>query len=114
MYADYRYATVDDQSVKDMINDQERNKNAFVPIAGKRGAAINEARGLSSAASAANAAIDHVHDWLLGTNGKRSTMGSPSDGSYGIPEVTVRALPAKRNIFSALIDIEWMKRSASG
>ena len=53
---------------------------------GKRGAAIIEARGLSSAASAANAAIDHMRDWVLGTNGKWVTMGVPSDGSYGIPE----------------------------
>ena len=53
---------------------------------GKRGAAIIEARGSSSAASAANAAIDHVRDWVLGSNGKWVTMGVPSDGSYGIPE----------------------------
>jgi malate dehydrogenase len=52
---------------------------------GKRGAAIIEARGSSSAASAANAAIDHVRDWVLGSNGKWVTMGVPSDGSYGIP-----------------------------
>ncbi len=58
----------------------------FIPTVGKRGAAIIEARGLSSAASAANAAIDHVRDWVLGSNGKWVTMGVPSDGSYGIPE----------------------------
>src|SRR3546814_12936384 len=51
-----------------------------------RGAAIIEARGQSSAASAANAAIDHIHDWVLGSDGKWVTMGVPSDGSYGIPE----------------------------
>jgi malate dehydrogenase len=93
MYADYRYATADGKSVKDMINDQEWNKNTFLPTVGKRGAAIIEARGLSSAASAANAAIDHVHDWLLGTNGKWTTMGIPSDGSYGIPEGTIFGFP---------------------
>src|SRR6478609_4437861 len=93
MYADYRYATADGQSVKDMINDQEWNKNTFLPTVGKRGAAIIEARGASSAASAANAAIDHVHDWILGTNGKWTTMGVPSDGSYGIPEGTMFGFP---------------------
>jgi malate dehydrogenase len=93
MYADYRFATIDGQSVKDMINDEEWNRTAFLPTVGKRGAAIIEARGLSSAASAANAAIDHMHDWLLGTNGKWTTMGIPSDGSYGIPEGTMFGYP---------------------
>ena len=93
MYADYRFATVDGQDVKDLINDQEWNANTFLPTVGKRGAAIIEARGLSSAASAANAAIDHIHDWVLGTNGKWVTMGVPSDGSYGIPEGTMFGFP---------------------
>lgn len=86
MYADYRFATIDGKSVKEMINDEEWNKNTFLPTVGKRGAAIIEARGLSSAASAANAAIDHMRDWALGTNGKWVTMGIPSDGQYGIPK----------------------------
>lgn len=93
MYADYRFATADGQAVKDMINDQVWNKDVFLPTVGKRGAAIIEARGLSSAASAANAAIDHVRDWVLGTNGKWTTMGIPSDGSYGIPEGTMFGFP---------------------
>lgn len=93
MYADYRYATADGQPVKAMINDDVWNKDVFLPTVGKRGAAIIEARGLSSAASAANAAIDHVRDWLLGTNGKWTTMGIPSDGSYGIPEGTMFGFP---------------------
>jgi malate dehydrogenase len=93
MYADYRFATVDGQSVKDMINDQVWNNDVFLPTVGKRGAAIIEARGLSSAASAANAAIDHVHDWVLGTNGKIVTMGIPSDGSYDIPEDVMFGFP---------------------
>ncbi|MFA9485732.1 MULTISPECIES: malate dehydrogenase [unclassified Moraxella] len=93
MYADYRYATIDGESVKDMINDQEWNANTFLPTVGKRGAAIIEARGLSSAASAANAAIDHMRDWALGTNGEWVTMGIPSDGSYGIPEVVMFGFP---------------------
>jgi len=86
MYADYRFATVDGKSVKDTINDDAWNRDVFLPTVGKRGAAIIEARGLSSAASAANAAIDHVHDWVLGTNGRWVTMGIPSDGQYGIPK----------------------------
>jgi malate dehydrogenase len=93
MYADYRFATVDGQSVKAMINDEAWNRDVFLPTVGKRGAAIIEARGLSSAASAANAAIDHVRDWLLGTNGKWVTMGIPSDGSYGIPKDTMFGFP---------------------
>lgn len=93
MYADYRFATIGGESVKEMINDQEWNANVFLPTVGKRGAAIIEARGLSSAASAANAAIDHIRDWVLGTNGKWVTMGVPSDGSYGIPAKTMFGFP---------------------
>jgi malate dehydrogenase len=93
MYADYRFATVNGKSVKDMINDQEWNKNVFLPTVGKRGAAIIEARGLSSAASAANAAIDHMRDWALGSNGKWVTMGIPSDGQYGIPKDIIFGFP---------------------
>lgn len=93
MYADYRFATAGSESIKDLINDQEWNANTFLPTVGKRGAAIIEARGLSSAASAANAAIDHVRDWMLGTGGKWTTMGIPSDGSYGIPEGTMFGFP---------------------
>ncbi|OTG65256.1 malate dehydrogenase [Acinetobacter sp. ANC 4470] len=93
MYADYRFATINGESVKDMINDQEWNANVFLPTVGKRGAAIIEARGLSSAASAANAAIDHMRDWALGTNGEWVTMGIPSDGSYGIPKDVMYGVP---------------------
>ena len=93
MYADYRFATINGENVKDLINDQEWNANEFLPTVGKRGAAIIEARGLSSAASAANAAIDHIHDWRLGTDGAWVTMGIPSDGSYGIPEGTMVDFP---------------------
>ena len=93
MYADYRFATIDGQSVKDSINDDAWNRDTFLPTVGKRGAAIIEARGLSSAASAANAAIDHMHDWFIGTDGKWTTMGIPSDGSYGIPEGTMFGFP---------------------
>ena len=93
MYADYRFATINGENVKDLINDQEWNANTFLPTVGKRGAAIIEARGLSSAASAANAAIDHMRDWALGTNGEWVTMGIPSDGSYGIPEGVMFGFP---------------------
>jgi len=93
MYADYRFATIEGKNVKEMINDEAWNRDTFLPTVGKRGAAIIEARGLSSAASAANAAIDHIHDWVLGTNGKIVTMGIPSDGSYGIPQDTMYGYP---------------------
>ncbi len=93
MYADYRFATIEGQSVKAMINDEDWNRNVFLPTVGKRGAAIIEARGLSSAASAANAAIDHMRDWALGTNGKWVTMGIPSQGWYGIPQDVMFGFP---------------------
>lgn len=93
MYPDYRFATIDGKSVKDAINDPAWNKDVFIPTVGKRGAAIIEARGLSSAASAANAAIDHIHDWVLGTNGKWVTMGIPSKGEYGIPAEVIYGFP---------------------
>ncbi len=93
MYADWRFATVDGKPVKDIIGDDDWNRNTFLPTVGKRGAAIIEARGLSSAASAANAAIDHMHDWVLGSQGRWVTMGIPSDGSYGVPEDIVFGVP---------------------
>ena len=93
MYADYRFATIGGASVKDMINDQVWNADTFLPTVGKRGAAIIEARGLSSAASAANAAIDHMRDWALGTNGKWVTMGIASNGDYGIPKDVMFGFP---------------------
>ena len=93
MYADYRCATIGGQGVKAMINDQVWNADTFLPTVGKRGAAIIAARGVSSAASAANAAIDHMRDWALGTQGKWVTMGVPSDGQYGIPKDTMFGFP---------------------
>ncbi|PKM15385.1 MAG: malate dehydrogenase [Gammaproteobacteria bacterium HGW-Gammaproteobacteria-2] len=93
MYPDYRFATVNGKPLKDTINDDAWNRDSFIPTVGKRGAAVIEARGLSSAASAANAAIDHIHDWLLGSNGEWVTMGVPSDGSYGIPEGVIYGVP---------------------
>ena len=93
MYADYRFATAGGKSLKDAINDQAWNADTFLPTVGKRGAAIIEARGLSSAASAANAAIDHMRDWALGANGKWVTMGVPSNGEYGIPKDVMFGFP---------------------
>ena len=93
MYADYRFASISGQSVQTMIKDETWNREVFLPTVSNRGGAVIEARGLSSAASAANAAIDHVHDWFLGSNGKWVTMGIPSDGSYGIPEGVVYGFP---------------------
>ena len=93
MYPDYRFATCEGKSVKDLINDAAWYKDVFIPTVAKRGTAIIEARGLSSAASAANAAIDHVRDWVQGSNGKWVTMGIASDGSYGIPEGVMYGVP---------------------
>jgi malate dehydrogenase len=77
-----------------MINDQAWLEQTFIPTVQKRGAAIIEARGLSSAASAANAAIEHVRDWVAGSReGDWVTMGVPSDGSYGIPEGVIFGYP---------------------
>ena len=93
MYADYRFATVDGASVKEMIADEDWNRNTFLPTVGKRGAAVIEARGMSSAASAANAAIGHMREWALGTGGQWVTMGVPSQGWYGIPQGIVFGFP---------------------
>lgn len=92
MYPDIRFATAGGKSLSDMIDDTW-NRETFIPTVGKRGAAIIDARGLSSAASAANAAIDHMRDWILGTDGKWVTMGIPSDGQYGIPKDIIYGFP---------------------
>lgn len=98
MYPDFRFATADGQPVAKLVglgspDGDKWNKETFIPTVGKRGAAIIEARGLSSAASAANAAVDHMHDWWLGSKGEWVTMGVPSDGSYGIPEGIIYGFP---------------------
>ena len=93
MYPDLRFTTVAGQPALAAINDDAWYKNEYIPTVGKRGAAIIAARGASSAASAANAAIDHMRDWALGTNGKWVTMGVPSDGSYGIPQDIIYGVP---------------------
>src|SRR5258707_5991414 len=93
-YPDVFNAEVDGQNAAKLINDQAWIESTFIPTVQKRGAAMIEARGLSSAASAANAAIDHVRDWVHGTSqGDWVSMGIPADGSYGIPEGLIFGYP---------------------
>lgn len=93
MYPDLFHALVRGSSAADAVDDMAWIENEFLPNVGKRGAAVIEARGASSAASAANAAIEHVRDWVLGTSGEWVSMGVPSDGSYGIPEGLICGFP---------------------
>jgi malate dehydrogenase len=93
-YPDLVNAKVNGKSAWDAVDDQAWIADEFIPRVAKRGAAIIEARGASSAASAANAAIDHVHDWVLGTpDGDWVSMGVPADGSYGVEEGIVAGFP---------------------
>jgi malate dehydrogenase len=95
-YPDVVNAKVNGESAWDAVDDEAWIAEEFIPRVAKRGAAIIEARGASSAASAANAAIDHVHDWVLGTpEGDWVSMGVPTDGSYGIDEGIVAGLPCR-------------------
>jgi malate dehydrogenase len=93
MYPNLFHAKVGGRIAAGAVDDQEWIENDFLPNVGKRGAAIIEARGASSAASAASAAIDHVSDWVTGTSGAWVSMGVPSDGSYGIPEGLLCGFP---------------------
>ena len=97
MYPDLFHAQVNGQQAAKAVDDQSWIENDFLPNVGKRGAAIIEARGASSAASAANAAIDHVRDWVRGTpsgaQGDWVSMGVVSDGSYGVPEGLISGFP---------------------
>ncbi len=93
-YPDIFHAKVNGQNAAETVNDQSWLEDDFIPTVQKRGAAIIEARGASSAASAANAAIDHVHDWVLGTPaGDWVSMAIPSDGSYGVEEGVISSFP---------------------
>jgi len=93
-YPDILHAKVRGQNAAETVNDQQWLENDFIPTVQKRGAAIIEARGASSAASAANAAIDHMHDWVLGTpEGEWVSMAIPSDGSYGVGEGVFSGFP---------------------
>ena len=93
-YPDLTHATVAGRPAMEVVGDPTWHPETFIPTVAKRGAAIIDARGASSAASAANAAIDHVHDWVLGTpEGDWVSAGVPSDGSYGIPEGIICGFP---------------------
>ena len=93
-YPDLFHAKVNGQVAAEAVGDQAWIENEFIPTVAKRGAAIIEARGASSAASAANAAIDHVHDWFNGTaDGDWVSMAIPSDGSYGVEEGLISGFP---------------------
>jgi malate dehydrogenase len=94
-FPDVNYATIGARRAEDVIADDAWLEQTFIPTVAKRGAAIIDARGASSAASAANAAIDHVRDWVLGTpDGTWVSIGVASDGSYGVPEGLVCGFPA--------------------
>ncbi|GGF22336.1 malate dehydrogenase [Aliidongia dinghuensis] len=93
MFADWRFATAGGRSLPELIGDETWYRETLIPTVAKRGTAVLEARGASSAASAANAAIDHLHDWIHGTDGRWVSMGVPSDGSYGIPKGLVCGVP---------------------
>ena len=93
MFADWRFAKANGRGLPDLIGDQEWYRNTLIPTVAQRGTAIIEARGASSAASAANAAIDHMRDWIFGTDGRWVSMGVRSDGSYGIPEGIICGAP---------------------
>jgi len=93
MYPDLFNAKVNGEIAAEKVNDQDWIENDFLPTVGKRGAAVIEARGASSAASAANAAIDHVHDWVSGTSGEWVSMAVVSDGSYDVDEGLVSSFP---------------------
>lgn len=93
MFPDWRFATASGKSLPAMIADAAWYRGTLIPEVAQRGAAIIEARGASSAASAANAAIDHMRDWIHGTGGRWVSMGVPSDGSYGIPEGLICGVP---------------------
>ena len=93
-YPDIFHAKVKGQNAAEVVDDQEWLENDFLPTVQKRGAAVIEARGASSAASAANAAVGHVRDWVMGTpDGDWVSMGIPSDGSYGIDEGVIFGFP---------------------
>jgi malate dehydrogenase len=93
MYPDLFHAQVRGEQAAAVVDDQAWIENDFLPNVGKRGAAIIEARGSSSAASAASAAVDHVHDWVAGTGGRWVSMGVPSPGDYSVPEGLICGFP---------------------
>ena len=115
-YPDLFHCEVEGKSAAALVNDQNWLENDFIPTVAKRGAAIIKARGLSSAASAANAAIDHMRSWALGTaDGDWVSMAVPSDGSYGVPEGIISSFPCvcKNGEWSIVqgLDIDAFSRS---
>jgi len=93
-YPDLSHCEVDGRNALELVNDQQWIEDTYIPTVAKRGAAVIKARGSSSAASAANAAIDHVRSWVLGTPaGDWVSMSVPSDGSYGVPEGIISSFP---------------------
>jgi malate dehydrogenase len=93
-YPDLSYCEVDGKAAKALVNDDAWIDSTFIPTVAKRGAAVIKARGSSSAASAANAAVDHIRSWALGTPaGDWVSMAVPSDGSYGVPEGLISSFP---------------------
>ncbi|MCO6428826.1 malate dehydrogenase [Nitrosomonas communis] len=108
-YPDLSHAEIDDKKVINLIDDPTWIEDYFIPTVQKRGAAIIEARGLSSAASAANAIINHVHDWIIGTKENDwVSMGIPSDGSYGIPEGVIYGFPVtcRNGVYTIVQELE--------
>ena len=108
-YPDLFHAEVDGKPAAEVIGDQAWLESEFIPTVQQRGAAIIEARGASSAASAANAAIDHIHDWVHGTpEGDWVSMAVPSDGSYGVPEGLISSFPctAKDGAYHIVSDLD--------
>ncbi|MEU2952791.1 malate dehydrogenase [Streptomyces xanthochromogenes] len=108
-YPDIFHAEIAGKNAAEVVNDEQWLADAFIPTVAKRGAAIIEARGASSAASAANAAIDHVHTWVNGTaEGDWTSMGIPSDGSYGVPEGLISSFPVtvKDGKYSIVQDLD--------
>ena len=93
MFADWRFATAKGRSLPEVIGDETWYRETLIPTVAQRGTAVINARGASSAASAANAAIDHMRDWIQGSDGRWVSMGIPSDGSYGIPDGVICGVP---------------------
>ena len=115
MFADTRFTSISGVPFKELIEDVSWINDSFLPNVGKRGTSIIEARGCSSAASAANAAIDHIKDWLIGSSGNWVTMGVPSKGEYGIPKDIVFGMPVicKNGKYEVVKDLEMDKFAKS-
>jgi len=93
MFADWRFAIAGGKQISKLIGDETWYRETLIPTVAQRGTAVLNARGASSAASAGNAAIDHLRDWLHGTNGRWVSMGIATNGDYGIPENLICGLP---------------------